>query len=357
MFVDEFFRKNDEVYKETVEKIESLEAYKRLVEQLYTGGDGRQMQLSDMLSYILLSRGLWILVQRGRRADRRYRSEYLKLLLYAVNAVLLQEHLWCARYLTLRRKFMEYVETGMRGRNMYDLFFKGEDIRRLFEETKILAKDLDYRPGSDTKKHYRMLDSLMPKPVGLAIELITYAHLIRFVRGYTIPLVLFQRLLGKDTHIIPPDYLVITNGKIYGVEVKQAGVTPEHVFTFMGETSIPVLMAKTPNVVPLRCPVCKKWIVYCDKVIETFADLDKSVSYFREKRWRLACADCEMFGEGACKYAIYYGKTRTRDKPRHYHYQCVAGDPVVKENIKRAVERHFLSYIPHVEGLESLETA
>ena len=94
---------------------------------------------------------------------------------------------------------MEYLEEFMVKEGLEELFFTDDEVRRAYEETKRLNKDLIYK-GS-TKKHYYVLDSLMIKPVGLAVELITYAHLLRFCKGYVLPLGLHQRIFSKNDYV------------------------------------------------------------------------------------------------------------------------------------------------------------
>ena len=224
----------------------------------------------------------------------------------------------------------------------------------MYEEAKNLNKDLTYK-GS-TRKYYYALDSLMIKPVGLAIEFITYAHLLRFCKGYVIPLGLHQRIFSKNECITPPNYLVILkDGRIFGIEVKQTAVAPEHIFQFMSKTSIPVLLASVPREIPLRCPKCRRWIVFCEKAINELASYDKPVSYYRNINWRISCINCEHFKNGSCKYTIYYGKTTNISENRHYHYHCVTGDPIVERSVKRDPKKKLLMYIPHINGLEEIE--
>jgi len=345
--VDRFFYENEDVYREFSDKMKSLPHYGHLLDSIYVGGDGRQMILADLLYYIILSRGItWM--------GTKDKSECIKLLLYISNMVLAQEHLTQAMYLNMRRKFMEYLEKIMVKENLGNLFFADDRVKEIYEKTKNLDRDLEYR-GS-TRRYYRILDSLMIKPVGLAIELITYAHLLRFCKGFIIPLELHQRIFSKNEYLAPPNYLVILNdGRIFGIEVKQAAVAPEHIFQFMAKTGIPVLLASIPREIPLRCPKCKKWIMFCEKAINELASYDKPVSYYRDLNWKISCVNCEYFKDGSCKYIVYYGKTANINENRHYHYHCVAGDPMVERSIERNPEKKLLMYIPHVNGLEEIE--
>jgi len=327
--------------------MKSLSHYKEILDLIYAGKNGRQMMLADMLSYLILSRIItWLGIK-----DKR---ECIRLILYVSNMVLAQEHLTQAMYLDLRRKFMEYLENVMIKEGLDNLFFANTEVREIYEVTKNLNEDLTYR--GNTRKHYYILDSLMAKPIGLAVELIAYAHLLRFCKGYVIPLGLHQRVFSKNDYIVPPNYLVILrDGRVFGVEVKQAATAPEHIFQFMAKTGIPVLLASVPHEIPLRCPKCKKWIMFCEKAINELASYEKPVSYYRNINWKISCVNCGKFKNGNCKYVIYYGKTANTDENKHYHYHCVAGDPIVEREIKKNPKKKLLMYIPHVNGLEEIE--
>ena len=348
--LNDFFCRKVPEYEMFRDKIRKLNIYADILDNVYKGANGRQMMLADILTYILFSRVFpWVCRARNR-------SECLKLLLYIVNMVLLQEHLTQAKYINLRKEFMEFLEKGMKVEGLETIFFKDDSVRRLYEETKEMDKDLTYK--GDTRKHYYMLDSLMTKPVGLAIEFITYAHLLRFSKGYIIPLALHQRIFNFKEYITPPNYMVVVEGKAFGIEVKQAKEVPDHIFQFMSKTAIPVLIASIPREIPLRCYACGKWIVFCDKAIEEFSDLNKPISYYRDRKWKLSCIECEHYNNMTCKYMVYYGLTSIYpSKEYHYHYYCVKDDPIVKEKLKsrRDQERRLFMYIPHVNGLEVIE--
>jgi len=345
--IDDFFYEHENTYREFSDKISHLPHYENILDLVYIGKKGRQMMLADLLSYVVLSRGItWLGIKD--------RSECIRFLLYISNLVLAQEHLTQSMYLDLRRKFMEYLEETMIKEGLEELFFADDEVKRAYEETKRLNKDLIYK-GS-TRKHYYVLDSLMIKPVGLAVELITYAHLLRFCKGYVLPLGLHQRIFSKNDYVIPPNYLVIlSDGRVFGVEVKQAAKAPEHIFQFMAKTGIPVLLASIPNEIPLRCLKCRKWILFCEKAINELASYDKPISYYRSRKWKISCIDCEYFKDGSCKYVIYYGKTSDVNENRHYHYHCVIGDTIVRESVGENPRKRLLMYIPHVNGLEELE--
>ena len=115
--IDEFFYKNDDVYKEFSDKVKSLAHYEDLLNSIYVGKNGRQMMLADLLCYLILSRGItWIWTKN--------KSDCIKLLLYIGNMVLAQEHLTQAMYLNLRREFMEYLENVMDKEGFTNIFLQ-----------------------------------------------------------------------------------------------------------------------------------------------------------------------------------------------------------------------------------------
>ena len=57
----------------------------------------------------------------------------------------------------------------------------------------------------------KYFDTLLPKTAGgLWHELLAYIFLLRNDVGYIVPLLLSQRLLSLEGHIVPPDFLIIT---------------------------------------------------------------------------------------------------------------------------------------------------
>lgn len=340
--VDEFFAANLTEYREIQEKLHGLgDAYESFSKELYVGEHGRQMILCDFLTYILTSRGcFWGYTQKNRKA-------YFKAILYVINQLLLQEPITMKTYADLRKKLMQFMR-----KQGIENFFENESSEQIYKEAMAFAGDLSY--ADKTRQLYYAVDSLLPKSIGTVIELIVYLYLIRHNCGYVVPLLLHQRLLSKESHLIEPDFLVIKNGKIFGIEVKQAwGDVPDHIFTFSSETTIPVIVARVPNTVPLRCPVCNRWILYCDEVIEKFSDTTKDI-----KDTRIQCTEeCKRFAK--CRHVIYFGLLKQTDnKEYHYHYTCVKNKyPYVNEVLanEKQRKRRLIAYFPYVQGLESLE--
>jgi hypothetical protein len=165
-------------------------------------------------------------------------------------------------------------------------------------------------------------------------------------------MLLNQRLLSNDSHLIAPDFMIVKNGRIFGVEVKQAfEETPDHIFEFSSQTSIPVVVARVPNTVPLRCPICKRWILYCDEVIDRFSDYSQKIEDIK-----ISCKkECDKFKK--CEYITYKGVLKaSEEKELHYHYNCVKKKPFVRNLLKdeKEQEKRLISYYPYVQGLSKL---
>lgn len=85
--INEFFSSNDKSYEHCVSQLHEIRGYDAFARSVYSGTFGREMQLSDLLTYVLISRGtIW-----GMEADNR--ADYLRILLTTVNQLLVQEHI------------------------------------------------------------------------------------------------------------------------------------------------------------------------------------------------------------------------------------------------------------------------
>jgi hypothetical protein len=338
--VDQFFAMHDLDYMLMRKKIDSLEGYDKFSRGLYVGKNGRQMILYDYLMYILVSRGsIWGFHKANRRP-------YLKMILYVVNQLLIQEPVTTYACFSMRKRLMDFMQ-----KQHIPNFFEDQEARQLYKKAKNFKGDLTYKDDK-TKQLYYAVDSLLPKSVGAAIELIVYAYLIRHSFGYVIPMLLNQRVLSSDSHVIAPDFIIVKNGRIFGVEVKQAfQETPDHIFDFSSETSIPVVVARVPNTVPLRCPICQKWILYCDEVINRFSDYSRKIEDIK-----ISCKkECGNFKK--CNYITYKGVLKASEEEElHYHYNCVKKKTFVRNLLKdkKEQERRLISYYPYVQGLSRL---
>ena len=223
--------------------------------------------------------------------------------------------------------------------------FEDEQEKEKFYGFKSYEGVIVEKEGKDIED---VFDSLLPKRVGFVPEILVYAYLIRKNYGYVVPLLLAQRLLGKWSYIIPPDFLLLrSKGEIFGLEV---GTGKERqIASFSSITSIPVFTVGigTPEQPqPYRCGKCRKWIIYCDRVIEVCSkNQDNGRGYLICKK------ECPLYYK-ECPYTVYYGEAYDysgKIRKLRYHYSCVKDDPLVKEK-----EFDLIAPIPFVSGLENI---
>jgi len=259
----------------------------------------------------------------------------MRIIFHTINQLLQQEHV--TFFPDLRRKFMQFLES----KNL-QYYVEDDKYKKHYEEAKKFAGILTYE---DHRRTYWALDHLLPKSVGTTIELVAYLYLLRNSGGYVVPLLLQQRLLGIRDHLLAPDYLLVVGRKVYGIEVEQLGDTGKvrQSNEFVSETGIPVLTASVPNTIPLRCCVCKRWILFCDAVIEKFCDISQPLGSDR--------IHCE-----GCNEEIYHGRLRPGDNEYHYHLRCVQNNDYVQNILVDPEQRQkrLIAYFPHLQGLERL---
>ncbi|MFX0207796.1 MAG: hypothetical protein ACFFDT_17540, partial [Candidatus Hodarchaeota archaeon] len=117
-----------------------------------------------------------------------------------------------------------------------------------------------------------------------------------------------------------------------------------------------------------RCPICHRWIPFCDFAIDKFSDFDKKMP----KKAEIKCLqDCDLYSKeniakGKCPYTKYCrnaAKTRSYAQHQfakgnlHYHYQCVLENvpPSKKKEIIGANDTVALkTHYPFYSGLEEL---
>ncbi|MCJ7508289.1 MAG: hypothetical protein MUO85_06105, partial [candidate division Zixibacteria bacterium] len=246
-----------------------------------------------------------------------------------------------------RRLFLEILE-----RENIDHFFEGME-RLTYEELMNYQGMITVREPRDL---YKMMDSLLPKSIGTVIELITYTYLLTRRLGYVVPLLFIQRIFRGQVNLPPPDFLLIRENSVFGIEVG-AGIGTysltqgkvDQVNSFSQDTGIPVLTVNVPHL--YRCEHCKEWILFCDEVIEKATQGEQSeVS---------SCVDCPNFSEGRCPYIIYYGQTGPRTKRFRYHYSHFIENRYVQETALSTPEKRqskLVHYFPYVHGLERLRS-
>ena len=116
--IDEVFSQekhpNQKVYleiKERILKLNSSDPDSTFTEQLYVGGDGRQMILSDIIEYIFFGRGYYY----ASKPDPKQRKIFIELLLQTINLLCLIESL--SAQPELRKQVLEKLEQKQRGDN------------------------------------------------------------------------------------------------------------------------------------------------------------------------------------------------------------------------------------------------
>jgi hypothetical protein len=338
--IHDFFLSNDPEYALIENKIESLPNIKKLHEKIYYGQDGRQMILSDLFQHTLAIRGYYFFFEE--------RETYIKLLFYVANQLMLQENV--IRDQIGRKKLLDYLES-----EQLPGFFEGGDPewRNKYEQCKTAAKEAVI---GARKRLYRVIDSVLPKSMGNATELLVFAYLLSSKIGYVIPLLEIQQAqtLDNEIGVVPPNFLIIKDRKVFGCEV---GAGPGSIGKitqcniFMEKTGIPVV---TVNVNPpgnnasYRCPVCDKWLLYCDKIIEEYSRQQISSVNFQG----IECQSCPNYA--GCDKIMYYGSIKQRGEALHYHYNCVRNEEYVKKVVERNPKKISPVYLI-IEGLEGLE--
>ena len=320
--------------------------------QLYNE-KGRQMILADLWEYVFLGRGYYSLKSAVEK------RQFVEIILRFVNMLMTYEAMTVSD--SLRRMVLDKL---------------AEKIPEIGNETFYAElRDFTGKVGlpqkeSDAQKHLnRYFDSLLPKTAGgLWHELLVYIFLLRNDIGYIVPLLLTQRLISRSGHIIPPDFLIITPDRsIYGVEVGTKKEIQSGSFSL--QTKIPTATIDTENSrVSDRCPICKRWIPFCDYVIDSYSDFDNVI-----QRAEIRCLEkCNKYSKhsivsGQCPYTKYSrGKASSLAHANHdytnglhYHYQCVlekVPDSVKTVIISAEDTIALKTHYPYYSGLETLMT-
>lgn len=338
------------IYKENAENLRGILSKLDFDSQLY-GAKNRQMILADFIEYIFLGRGYYTMQSRESKED------FVAAILHFVNLLM------CYEAVTVSSSLRKKVLRKLGEQNPEIKTESGSSQLRDF------GGSVGLKQGeSDAPKYLnRYFDSLLPKTAGgLWHELLVYVFLLRHSLGYVLPLLLTQRLFDQDSHIIPPDFLVITPGRnIYGIEV---GIRKElQSGSFVLQTGIPTVPVDTLNSrASDRCPICKRWIPFCNFVISRYSKFDTEI-----EQPKINCLeDCDLYSEdeiaeGKCRYTKYR-RTEAPTLPHaqhryadglHYHYTCVLGN--VSESVRKTIvstkDKYALkTHYPYYSGLEQL---
>ena len=360
--LEEVFIENNEEYTriETLLSSEDFNPfYIEMARELYGGGKqprgkiklARQMILGDIIEYIFTGRVFYY----AAKSEENF-SNFLKLILYSVNQILLFDTITVNP--TIRKLYIEKLEERIDHEILYEKAGDNEIANEL-KENEILIWTRAWTSQIDS-----FVDSILPKTLGCPKELIVFAELIRLKKGNIIPLLLIQRIFGGKNPIAPPDFLIAKGNKeIYGIEVGYAKEGQSREFSI--RTSIPTFAVDLKNNMHNRCPKCGENILYCDPVIEAYSN--GTLNDKLNENGKYTCKECEHFNGGQCKFSNYYGRvngtsfngnTLEATKYRHYHVNCVSNDTYTfnrqENSIYKAHIDEFFAQIPKIEGIENI---
>jgi len=350
---------NYKLYLENSKKLTELfslpevEVYKQLYNE-----KSRQMILADIIEYIFLARGFFFITEGSNSLDKKIRKKglFIKSVLYFVNLLMLYESMTVDK--KIRKSFLEKLSMDLPEIKEEELF---EKLKNFNGKVGLIEKESDA-----DKKLNKYFDKILPKTAGgLWHELLVYIFLLRNNLGYIVPLLLTQKFMSGEDILVPPDFLIITKDKdIYGIEVGIKKEIQSGSFSLM--TNIPTATIDTINSrCSDRCPICKRWIPFCDYVIENYSNLDNTLSSKSE----IKCLEkCNKFSKediihGKCPYAKYSRGATKKIKHKfadnlHYHYKCGLENISKKEKSSlidtedsTAIKTHF----PYYVGLEMLD--
>ncbi len=350
---------HDSQYKAANEKVEAigLDIFAR---QLYAGGKvgknvARQMILADIFQYIFVGRGYFAAVESTGNMKK-----FIELLLRVANLLILQENLSVDP--DVRKIVISELEANINVTDFIEPGYEGlsSDIQAL--------KDYNgWIVGNVGEEYENIFDSLLPKRLGLAVELIVYAMLHLKKYGYVVPLLLNQRLIrggsqnepdGWVDYLAPPDFLLFREkGQVFGIEVGSAKDDQNTRFSLV--TSIPLFSVRLgghwqPQ--PFRCGKCGRWITYSNYVIDGLiaGTVSTDIDLINADRWQdllgVSESDLAFFGEAEDHKG---GKRKLR-----YHYLCVRDQEIVRMRVEGKT-RHdssgLILPVPFVKGLEILK--
>lgn len=347
-----------EIYLENSKKFSKImsmpevELYKQLYQQ-----KSRQMILADIIEYIFLARGFFFITAGTNKQEKKKEKKklFIKSILYFVNLLMSYESMTVDN--KMRVKFLENLSKSIpevKDEELYPVLLK-------FNGKVGLTK----KESDADEKLNNYFDKILPKTAGgLWHELLVYIFLLKNDLGYIVPLLLTQKFMSGSDILVPPDFLIITKDKnTYGIEVGIKKEIQSGSFSLM--TNIPTATIDTINSrCSDRCPICKKWIQFCDKIINDYSNIDEE----QESKSELKCLDkCNIFKKeeilnGLCPYAKYSRKQTKKISHKytdglHYHYKCVLKNlsseerkKLISLEDKTAIKTHY----PYYSGLEML---
>jgi len=422
----EFDHPQKERYRDARKKIKNIDE-KWIIEdispsdQLYIGGKkekkySRTMILSDIFEYMITGRFYYFfLADKDDPNYKEKKSDFFKIILLIINQLMIWDSM------TVEKDLRDQVLKELKNKIPEEKFFKDKEqkdnhnlLEKIEEDIGLITEQKDL-PSINGDKELRKkisdyYDSLLPKTAqGLWNELITYIYMLKTNIGYILPLLLTQRIYSINETLKPPDFIIIDYNnklksifiskeerienlheeKLIGVEV--GGGKELQSGSFSGETRQPALTVRSESIPP-RCPICGKWILFCEKVIKDFSDIENPITFCKDHIKCLYHCDIytpEEIFNGECPDVQYNGKISKESKKKlktkisynknyHHHLSCVRkiNDKKAEEMIDKAwsqyknalkKEEHrfnitpkykynsFVSNYPYVRGLEILE--
>lgn len=358
--LDDVFYKNNPLYKSISDKLNTPpfdSVMNEIALQLYAGGKKtqgkgqklmRQMVLGDLMQYIFTGRAFYYAT-----FSQQHLKDFLKLILNTVNQILIYDSITVDS--KIRTLYIKQLEQKIPLQILYEKL-GDQNVATNLKNSSVKIDEQGW-----TSDINLFVDSILPKTLGNPKELIVFAELIRQKKGIIIPLLLIQRTFGIKDPIAPPDFLVIKPNKdIFGIEVGYAKEGQSREFAL--RTSIPTMAIDLKNNMHNRCPKCGKIILYCEPVIEAFADgtLNQKLT-----SGKFICNTCPQFNNGKCQFSNYYGYATINGyagKPLkkgnyHFHASCVLGDTYPYRNKPKPInslKNTFFAQIPEIQGLDSL---
>lgn len=347
-------------------------------DELYVGGKkggrkgyGRQMILSDLITYIVAGRGYFY-----ARRSKECMENFIEITLHIINQLMFFDSLTTNAKLRERvlNKLMKTI-----GEDFYKEKERFQEYRALkvydgaiglpleeFEPDKKVLTLLSSGKKEARKRLENWFDSLLPKELGLWGELIVYVYLLRQKMGYVLPLLLTQYLISgyHDNILKVPDFIVIPfhiEEKMIGIEVGGGKETQSTKFSNLSGITI-ATKANADN--PKRCPICGSWILFCPMIIKRFCNQDYEILNMSSP---VKCLDeCDIFEnkndimKGKCPFSSVKGvnpedhvmKFKYAPTTYHFHLCCALKDTRASKDIKR---NNVVTYYPYVKGLEDLE--
>lgn len=347
-------------------------------DEIYVGGKkggkrgyGRQMILSDIITYIIAGRGYFYAVK-----SKECMETFIEITLNIINQLMFFDSL--TTNIELREKVLDKLREAIGGD-----FFKEEARYQEYRALKVYDGAIglpleEFRPDkkvliilSSNKKEARKrlenwFDSLLPKELGLWGELIVYVNLLRQKMGYVLPLLLTQYLVSgyHDNILKVPDFLIIPfniEEKTFGIEVGGGKETQSTKFSNLTGITI-ATKANADN--PKRCPICGTWILFCPMIIKRFCNQDFEILNMSAP---VKCLDeCDIYQDkedimrGKCPFSSVKGirpenhvmEFKYSPTAYHFHLRCALKDTEASKDIKR---NNIVTYYPYIKGLEDIE--